>query len=94
MTYHARQANRDDAQCVFAMAGKLATSFVVEQESFLITFSQIVAPSHHQLLIAESADAPGMPVGYLLGEIHLSFYANGSVGWVEELYVEYGYRSH
>ena len=47
---------------------------------------------HHDdalVLVAESGDRI---VGYLLAHCHLTFLANGSVGWVEELMVDESWR--
>jgi GNAT superfamily N-acetyltransferase len=39
-----------------------------------------------------AAASDGELVGYLLGFRHLTFYANGPVGWVEEILVRSGRR--
>ncbi len=33
-------------------------------------------------------------VGYVLGYSHFAFYANGRLGWVEELFVNEAFRRH
>jgi GNAT superfamily N-acetyltransferase len=50
-------------------------------------------------LVASSATYVGVaeqdqrPVGYILGFDHLTFYANGRVGWVEEVAVDEPWRN-
>jgi len=80
-----RIAALDDLEAVFTLAEKLATSFAVEFESFSHVFTRVVNMPDATLLVAEYEHRI---VGYLLGFEHPAFYANGSVAWVEELYVE------
>ncbi len=84
-----RRANRQDAEVVAALAADLAQSFAFSRPDFDRTFPDLLARADACLLIAEDA---GISVGYLLGFRHLTFYANGPVGWVEELLVRDGQR--
>jgi GNAT superfamily N-acetyltransferase len=79
-----RPAQRDDAGAVLALAADFATSFVVEPEPFLTAFTVLLEKSDAYLAVAEEQ---GVVVGYVLGFIHPTFYANGPVGWVEEIAV-------
>jgi GNAT superfamily N-acetyltransferase len=46
--------------------------------------------AHTLLLVAETVDCD--IIGYLLGNSHQTFFANGPVAWVEELMVEPSHR--
>lgn len=43
-------------------------------------------------LVPDLATSLARPVGYLLGFVHLAFFANGPVAWVEEVLVRPEYR--
>jgi len=72
-----------------ALAAELAQSFAFSQPDFDRTFPELLARADSCLLVADDA---GVGVGYLLGFRHLTFYANGPVGWVEEVLVRDGHR--
>jgi len=80
-----RSAVRGDADAIFEMAEKLATSFVVEPDSFRQAYNRVLELPDATLLVAEHEQ---QVIGYLLAFEHPAFYANGSVAWVEELYVD------
>ena len=79
-----RRAAAGDQWAIFEMAKLLATSYEIGEVAFGVTFASLWAQANAHLLVAE---LNGDPVGYLLGYDHRCFYANGLVGWVEELYV-------
>ena len=67
----------------------MATSYIVEWESFRRSLSAILdRPGSHLLVTPVS----GTLQGYLLGFTHPTFFANGPVGWVEEIAVRPGCR--
>ncbi len=74
-----------------ALAADLAQSFAFSRPDFDRTFRELLAQEDTCLLIADDA---GAGVGYLLGFRHLTFFANGPVGWVEEVLVRDGHRGH
>jgi GNAT superfamily N-acetyltransferase len=84
-----RPADRADAAAVAALAGELAMSFTFAGPAFGASFPALLADPQACLLVAAGGDGP---VGYLLGFRHLTFYANGPVGWVEEILVRGEYR--
>ncbi len=84
-----RPARRADAAAVAGLAGELAQSFTFSREKFELSYPALLAAPGARLLVAA---AGGDCVGYLLGFRHLTFYANGPVGWVEELLVRPEYR--
>lgn len=84
-----RRASPGDAGAMAALAAELAQSFAFSQPDFDRTFPELLARADSCLLVADDA---GVGVGYLLGFRHLTFYANGPVGWVEEVLVRDGHR--
>src|SRR5690242_13133831 len=84
-----RRATTGDAGAVAALAEGLAQSFAFSRASFDAHYPALLAAGHACLLVAGTgADAAGDGcAGYLLGFEHLTFYANGRVAWVEEVFV-------
>jgi GNAT superfamily N-acetyltransferase len=84
-----RPATRADAGAVASLAEGLAQSFAFSRASFDAHYPALLAAGHACLLVAVTgADAARDDcVGYLLGFEHLTFYANGRVAWVEEVFV-------
>ena len=72
-----------------ALAAGLAQSFPFSAAAFARSFPALLATTDARLLVA--ADGTDL-VGYLLGFWHLTFFANGPVGWVEEILVLPQYR--
>jgi GNAT superfamily N-acetyltransferase len=79
-----RRAGVGDADGVAVLAAELAQSFPFSAESFRVSYPALLADDGACLLLAMNGDEN---VGYLLGFRHLTFYANGPVGWVEEVVV-------
>jgi GNAT superfamily N-acetyltransferase len=79
-----RRATEHDAAAVGTLAGELAQSFALSREHFATSYATLLTTGDACLLVA---DGGAGPVGYLLGFWHLTFYANGPVGWVEEILV-------
>jgi GNAT superfamily N-acetyltransferase len=84
-----RPAGYGDLEAVAELAAELAQSFPFSPEAFRASYPRLVADPAARLLLA--ASGPRV-VGYLLGFRHLTFYASGPVGWVEELLVRPGER--
>jgi GNAT superfamily N-acetyltransferase len=82
-----RPACAGDAAAVAVLARELAMSFAFQPDRFELSFAALVADEQACLLVA----ADGCD-GYLLGFRHLTFFANGPVGWVEEIAVRAGQR--
>ncbi len=85
-----RPAEPGDAAAVAGLAAGLARSFEFSRAAFDASFPALVAAGDASLLVAVAGAAgPAGPgcLGYLLGLRHLTFYANGPVAWVEEVYV-------
>jgi GNAT superfamily N-acetyltransferase len=79
-----RHAQASDSDGVAGLAGELAQSFAFRGESFRASYPLLVADEGACLLLATGGQ---QSLGYLLGFRHLTFYANGPVGWVEEIVV-------
>jgi GNAT superfamily N-acetyltransferase len=79
-----RHARADDADDVARLAAELAMSFEFSAASFRENYPSLLADDGACLLLALDGRAS---VGYLLGFRHRTFYANGPVGWVEEIVV-------
>jgi GNAT superfamily N-acetyltransferase len=80
-----RTATMEDADHLGPLAAELSTSFQVRDEAFRRSLAACLDDPACCVLVAE---ADGRIVGYLLGFDHLTFYANGRVSGVEEVYVE------
>jgi GNAT superfamily N-acetyltransferase len=87
----ARRARADDADDVARLAAELAMSFEFSAARFRQHYPSLLADDGACLLLAVSGP---ISVGYLLGFRHLTFYANGPVGWVEEIVVRDEERGH
>jgi GNAT superfamily N-acetyltransferase len=79
-----RPAQASDADGVAALAAEFAQSFTFSPERFRVNYTALLAADGACLLLAVNGHEH---LGYLLGFHHLTFYANGPVGWVEEIVV-------
>jgi GNAT superfamily N-acetyltransferase len=84
-----RPARADDGPAVAALARQLAMSFPFSSAAFDQNFLLLLAAPDVCLLVATDGDDRA---GYLLGFRHLTFFAGGPVGWVEEILVSQRYR--
>jgi GNAT superfamily N-acetyltransferase len=69
----------------------LATSFELDKHDYSRTFRSILNDSNVDLIIAEIDSSI---IGYVLAFHHPTFYANGIVSWVEEIFVLEEYRGN
>jgi GNAT superfamily N-acetyltransferase len=79
-----RRARDGDAGAVAILAAELAQSFAFSAEKFELSYPALLSAGDACLLVAAESDEC---LGYVLGFRHLTFYANGPVGWVEEILV-------
>jgi GNAT superfamily N-acetyltransferase len=84
VSYSIRPAALADAPAVAGLAADLAQSFDFDRVSFDAVYPALVKNDDACVLVADAGD---QLTGYLLGFKHLTFYANGPVGWVEEILV-------
>jgi GNAT superfamily N-acetyltransferase len=80
-----RRAEEGDAAQVFEIARGMATSFAPSYPTCQASLRALVGQHDAQLLVVENAS--GGIDAYLLGFVHLAFYADGPVAWVEEVAV-------
>jgi GNAT superfamily N-acetyltransferase len=85
-----RAAAPADADAVLTLATAFATSFRVEAPAFGASFAALLEDVGARVLVATDED--DRVVGYVLGFVHATFYANGPVAWVEEITVEAALR--
>jgi GNAT superfamily N-acetyltransferase len=79
-----RQAEAGDVDEIAGLAAALAMSFEFSAAKFRENYPSLLREDGACLLLAVAGQ---QSVGYLLGFRHLTFYANGPVGWVEEIVV-------
>ena len=84
-----RAAAPQDTDALLALARGFATSFVVEPDAFQHMLLAVLADTNARLVVAKQ---DGQVIGYLLGFVHATFYANGLVAWVEEITVSASHR--
>jgi GNAT superfamily N-acetyltransferase len=84
-----RRAGPADADAVAGLASELAQSFPFSPDAFDRSYPGLLADESACLLVAADGDDC---TGYLLGFRHLTFFANGPVGWVEEVMVRGEHR--
>jgi GNAT superfamily N-acetyltransferase len=70
---------------VYPLARQLATSFDPSETMFAESFSVLISDPNALLLVAIEEQS-GEVIGYLLGFRHQTFFADGPVGWVEEVH--------
>jgi GNAT superfamily N-acetyltransferase len=84
-----RAAVAADESAVAGLAGELAQSFAFSRARFEVSYRSLLDTEDACLLVATDGRDH---LGYLLGFRHLTFFANGLVGWVEEILVSRGQR--
>jgi len=84
-----RPAAAGDAEAVADLAAGLAQSFPFSRAGFGLSYPALLADDDACLLLAVDGEER---LGYLLGFRHLTFYANGPVAWVEEVFVRGQHR--
>jgi GNAT superfamily N-acetyltransferase len=84
-----RPAQVSDGDALFGLARAFATSFSVERSGFDSSFASLLQSPDASLGAACEGE---QLVGYLLGFVHQTFFANGPVAWVEEIMISEGVR--
>jgi GNAT superfamily N-acetyltransferase len=80
-----RRAGPNDRDELYPLARELATSFELSGASFADSFSRLISDPNALVLVAVE-ERSGQLIGYLLGFRHETFFADGPVGWVEEVH--------
>jgi GNAT superfamily N-acetyltransferase len=86
-----RKAILKDERNLFALAKNLATSFVPNEKDFNNVYPLLLNDKNVDIYVTEYESKL---IGYVLAFHHYTFYANGLVSWVEELYVDEEYRGN
>lgn len=84
-----RDAQSRDQNNLLKLVQKFASSFETNKEAFKNTFGKLLEDKNVDLIVAENESTL---IGYVLVFHHPTFYANGTVSWVEELFVEEAFR--
>jgi len=84
-----RKANKNDLENIYNLVKAFATSFEPEKECFISSFEHILHDKYANIIVAEH---DMQIIGYSLGFIHDTFYANGKVAWLEEIMVKEDFR--
>jgi GNAT superfamily N-acetyltransferase len=79
-----RAADAGDADAVAGLAAELAQSFPLSRDRFHLSYPVLLAADDACLFLAVDGRER---LGYLLGFRYLTFYADGPVAWVEEVFV-------
>lgn len=84
-----REATLQDGDNIFELVKDFATSFEPRKELFIQSFRNLLNDKKAFILVADNDDKV---IGYLLGFIHTTFFANGNVAWLEEITVDEKFR--
>lgn len=84
-----REAISEDVESVLPLVAEFVVSFELDPEAFRSSFQKLIIDDAALVLVAEIG---GSLVGYCLGFVHGTFYANGPVAWLEEIMVQSEYR--
>ena len=80
-----RRALLSDADAVFRLLSKFATSYKPVRPAFDSNYAKLLGNGETDILVAERG---GLVVGYILASDSLTLFANGVVTELMELYVE------
>ncbi|CAG7643693.1 hypothetical protein PAESOLCIP111_04529 [Paenibacillus solanacearum] len=89
MNINFRNAIPKDEDELFDLSAKLSTSFKLNKTDFTRIYHEVLNNKDADLFVAEMETGI---IGYVLGFHHSTFYANGIISWVEELFVLEDYR--
>lgn len=80
-----RKAVKQDKENILLLVRDFATSFKTNAGDFYKSFDSLLANESSAVFVAEDNNEI---MGYCLGFVHDTFYANGKVGWLEEIMVK------
>lgn len=89
MSIKIKLAEIGDKIQIFELVKRFATSFIPKKEKFDESYDYLIKNDSSIIIVATDKDRI---IGYLLGFEHNTFYANGRVGWVEEIMINKEYR--
>lgn len=84
-----RKATIQDADSIFRLVKDFATSFNPQKEFFIQSYKDLLSDEKAFVFVEDNGNKI---VGYSLGFIHNTFFANGNVAWLEEIMVDEKYR--
>ena len=84
-----RRAELADCEKLLPLVQDFVASFELDSDAYSESFDRLIQNEAALIMVAESK---GQLVGYVLGFVHDTFYANGPVAWVEEIMVHSEYR--
>ena len=84
-----RKATMQDMERIFELVKDFATSFNPQKELFVQSYKDMLNDKKVFILVVDNGDKI---VGYSLGFIHATFFANGNVAWLEEIMVDEKFR--
>lgn len=82
-------AKESDLDGVWVLVREFGTSIVADRVAFDRTFPSLIERADSLVLVARARD---QILGYLLADVHPTFFANGPVAWVEEVMVAASWR--
>jgi GNAT superfamily N-acetyltransferase len=89
MNINFRNAIPKDEEELLDLSAKLSTSFKLNKTDFTRIYREVLSNKDADILVAKIETGI---IGYVLGFHHSTFYANGLISWVEELFVLEDYR--
>ncbi len=84
-----RNARLEDSDQIFDLVKGFATSFKPEKTAFENSFAALL---HDDSVYISIAEHDNNIIGYILGFVHSTFFANGNVAWLEEIMIDEKYR--
>lgn len=84
-----RKAELDDLQSVLILVKEFAMSFQTIESNFENAYINLLDDKQATVYVAEHDTEI---IGYCLGFVHDTFFANGKVSWLEEIMVDKNYR--
>lgn len=85
-----RSAAIEDMESIFRLANQLSDSVKIDKEIFIDNYRQLITDQSNCILVATLGEGI---VGYLSAYFHKAIYANGMVGYVDEIVVLDNHRN-
>ena len=85
-----RKANSEDIDQIFILANQLSESIHINKGIFEQNFEELIHSNNHCILVAEINQ---VVEGYISGNFHKAFYANGQVAFIDEIVIDSRYRN-
>jgi ribosomal protein S18 acetylase RimI-like enzyme len=79
-----RSAVIEDKESIFELANQLSDFVKIDKDIFISNYHQLITDQNYCVVVAKLGERI---VGYLSGYFHKAIYANGLVGYVDEIVV-------